>query len=118
MESLQDVLRNIVVPERRYLVLSSPLFLPLFDESSMDYIDDLYEKCAGAGGGVENLDERLVVTNTVRDREILIALRHLAPRGRVGEAVFETVLGTQQLINRANDVRNVRTGRVKNAALH
>ena len=47
-----------------------------------------------------------------------MALRHLAPGGRVGEAVGEAELGSQQFVHRADDVGDHRARGVEDATLH
>ncbi len=56
----------------------------------MDEVDDLDEE--GAGGRVEDLNEGLGGRVAFRDLQFLVALRHLAPGGGVGEAVGEAEL--------------------------
>ena len=60
VQARQQVLRHVLVPERVDLLLAVALRLPLGDERLVDDVDDLDEEGAGAGGGVEDLDEGLV----------------------------------------------------------
>src|SRR5439155_1535145 len=88
----------------------------LLRHPAMDDLDDLDEECACAGSGVENLDEALARIDAVRDLETLVALRHLFPGSRVGEAIFEPELLAEELIHRAYDERDHRARSVEDTA--
>ena len=118
MQARQEVLRDVLVPELVDLVLAAALARPLLDERAMDDVDRLDEERARSRGRVEDLSRSGRPRSTPSGISSSDALGHLAPGRRVGEAVLEAELGLEQLVDRADDVRDDRSRRVEDAALH
>ena len=112
------MLRHVVVPEGLDLAITVPLPLPLAGHRPVNQVDRLDQKGPGAGSGVKDLDEGLVGRSAFGDRYRLAPRRHLAPRRRVRETVFEPELATQELVHRAHDVRDDRSWRVEHPPAH
>ena len=118
MQAGEQMTRNVVVPEARDRGRAVALRLPLRPERSVDHVDRFDQKCAGAGRGIEYLYEVLIRRHALRDSQVLEAIRHLRPGGRIGQAVRQPELGAQQGVKRAHDVAHDRAGRVEDTALH
>ena len=118
MQARQQILRDVVVPERLDLFLVVALCLPPLDHRLVDEVNHLDEERAGAGGRVEDLDERLPGRSALRNLQFLVALRHLAPSGGVGQAVGEAELSAEEFVHGAHDVRDHGTRGVKDASAH
>ena len=95
VEPGEQVLGHVGVPELLDLLLAVALGLPLCGHCLVDEVNDLDQEGAGAGGGVEDLDEGLFGCGAFGDLEVVDAAGDLAPGGGVGEAVFEAELGAQ-----------------------
>ena len=117
VQAWQEVSRDVLVPERLDLGLGVALGIPLLDHRLVDEVDDLNEKSAGARGGVEDLNERIGGQRVSGDLQILLALGHLAPSGRIGKAVGEAELRAEERVDRAHDVGDHGARRVEDATL-
>ena len=67
MQARQQVLWDVVVPERLDPSLAVALGLPLLFHRPVDEVDDLDEESACAGGRIEDLDECLLGQGAFRD---------------------------------------------------
>src|SRR5687767_13798329 len=94
---------NVLVPEVADFGLGSPLARPLLYNRAMDHVDRFHEEGARSRSGVKNRYESILLVHSVRDIDVK-TLRHLAPRGRVGQPLVEVELVLQQLVDRADDV--------------
>ncbi len=75
---------DVLVPERLDLLLAVARCPPLGHERLVDEVDNLDEERARAAGGVEDLDEVLILRDAFGDLEILVPPGHLGPGHRVG----------------------------------
>ena len=98
--------------------LAVALGFPLADHRLVDEANHLDEEGAGASGRVEDLDEGLPGRSPLRYLQFLVARRHLAPGGGVGEAIREAELSAQELVHRAHDVGDHGAWRVEDAPAH
>ena len=114
----QQVFRDIGIPLCLDGFLPLALFLPKGNHGLVDQVNDLHQEGAGAGGGVENLDEGLMGWRAVGNPQAVVALRHGAPSGGVGETMGEAKLCAQQPIHRAHNGRHHKPRCVEDASTH
>ena len=78
--------------------------------------EPLDEEGAGAVGGVEHRDDRVVGLAPLRDLDVGVSLDVLGPRGRVGDAQRQAE-GLQRVVDGLDDVAHDRERRVEGAQI-